>query len=214
MFKKIEVAMWRECYIHLMEALYEEDGYLAPNNDNMGSYTAHDSFITSWWIHPDAFEKAKQYLTEIKPNRWVLNESGLVEARKITLSFGNIPTVCDHCKKRVVISRSMSDIDKMPIMDVKLCFLCRCWHNTFMYDQKSKEWYKKLVINGRHYCTDQPGIKKTYFNDMLGFAGRRFVIQNLETGEQIETNDLWEQGDIPESWRDSFPDNAVFVRKN
>lgn len=64
-----------------------------------------------------------------------------------------------------------------------------------------------VVINGKCYCI---GSGKGYDK---GCGGRSFTIRMLETGEIIETDDLWVNGDVPEAFRNELPDNAEFVER-
>lgn len=80
------------------------------------------------------------------------------------------------------------------------------------YWQQRQEWKnnpKSLRIDGVQYWLgdDEPFTPKRW----KGFGGRKFTIRRL-TGEVIETDNLWYNGDIPEAMREQLPDNAEFVR--
>lgn len=67
---------------------------------------------------------------------------------------------------------------------------------------------RAIIINGEcfHDGGNKPNEKRTY---LLGHSGRRFKIQFKETGDIIETNNLWYNGVIPKER--NIADNAVFI---
>lgn len=81
----------------------------------------------------------------------------------------------------------------------------------FFWLEIIQEKDEHIIIDGVCYYLDR--------NDLWGrpgwqgFAGRRFRIRFLETGEIIETTNLWHNGTIPDEFRDLLPDNAEFVEK-
>lgn len=82
-----------------------------------------------------------------------------------------------------------------------ICFSCHFWMKQIPKDG--------VIIAGRHY-TIGPEPKKGQPTSFLGMAGREFHIRR-NTGEVIVTHNLWSQGEIPERFRDRFPDNAEFL---
>jgi len=104
--------------------------------------------------------------------------------------------------------------------------ICPCCSNeyvmdmspdTYFYDccEDCSFWLEKLylpeeysnrmvIVEGVHYLLSNSSIK--------GFAGAKFKIKFF-SGRLIQTNNLWRQGKIPEHFRSSLPDNAVFVEQ-
>jgi hypothetical protein len=62
----------------------------------------------------------------------------------------------------------------------------------------------QVIIDGQHYLFHETD------SFIKGFGGRRFKIQFFD-GRNIETNNLWFQGEIPDQFRSMLPDNAVFL---
>lgn len=90
-----------------------------------------------------------------------------------------------------------------------LCFNCNHWMELYL-GQEAEEALFFLRINGTHYQT--PKDVKFRFNQRYpGFGGRKFIIKIIETGEVVETCNLWCQGDIPQKFRGRLYDNAEFV---
>ena len=81
------------------------------------------------------------------------------------------------------------------------CFTIKFW------DGICEEKEEHVVINGVCYAiADEP------VNGFLGYGGRKFKIKMFDTGEVIETNNLWCQGDVPEEYKYRLPNTAEFVR--
>ncbi len=80
--------------------------------------------------------------------------------------------------------------------DDKPCFTCKFWGEKL-------DRPELLVINHWGYSVGKGGGG--------GMGGRYFAIQK-DSGEKIETNDLWTCGEIPEGeWRNRLPNNATFL---
>ena len=64
------------------------------------------------------------------------------------------------------------------------------------------------VIDGKcYYIGDEKSV-----SSFRGFDGRRFKLQMIDSGEIIESTNLWYNGDVPEKFRDQLPDTAKFIR--
>ena len=83
----------------------------------------------------------------------------------------------------------------------KHCFTTKFW------DGICKEKEEHVVINGVCYAVEDDPV-----NGFLGYSGRKFKIKMFDTGEVIETNNLWCQGDVPEEYKSRLPNTAEFVR--
>lgn len=90
------------------------------------------------------------------------------------------------------------------IMEAKeVCFNCGFWEEKIaIHDDRT------FIIKGERYHA-QPDTSDIY--KFKGFGGRKFKIRRIDTGEIIETQNLWYQGVIPPYFRDRMPDNAEFV---
>ena len=66
-----------------------------------------------------------------------------------------------------------------------------------------------IIIDGEcyHAGRNRPNEKHT---NLLGFSGRKFKIQFKDTGEVIETNNLWHNGTVP--YERNIADNAIFLK--
>lgn len=86
------------------------------------------------------------------------------------------------------------------------CFYCASWMQTveIFYDKG-----KSIIINGEHYY-DGGFINKKINGGFLGFGGRMFFIK-MNEGKVLKTNNLWNQGNVPEHFKDILKDNAEFI---
>ncbi|EMS78004.1 hypothetical protein Dpo_11c01460 [Desulfotignum phosphitoxidans DSM 13687] len=82
------------------------------------------------------------------------------------------------------------------------CFDCSFWLEKTDYPDYMKN--HQVIIDGQHYLFHETD------SFIKGFGGRRFKIQFFD-GRNIETNNLWFQGEIPDQFRSMLPDNAVFL---
>lgn len=89
-----------------------------------------------------------------------------------------------------------------------------CFHEDFWltrYTALQKDSKAFAIINGSCYYYDR---KKPIDNSPFsfkGFDGRLFRIRYPD-GKEVETNNLWHNGKIPDNWRDRLPDNAEFIK--
>lgn len=65
-----------------------------------------------------------------------------------------------------------------------------------------------LVINGNHYRLGSATVSR----DSNGMGGDFHRIKFLDTGNTVDTVDLWHQGTVPEEYKGILQDNAKFVR--
>lgn len=78
--------------------------------------------------------------------------------------------------------------------------------DTFWNDQLSDR-KDAVVINGSQYRSGVEYPRKGH-----GMDGRHFKIIRLDTGEVIDTNDLWHQGTVPKEYKGILQDNAKFAK--
>lgn len=72
---------------------------------------------------------------------------------------------------------------------------------------RTPEGSHTIRIGGHHYVAE-PGIIKP--QGFMGFGGHRISWRD-NTGQTYESNNVWHQGEIPESFRERLPSNAVWV---
>lgn len=65
------------------------------------------------------------------------------------------------------------------------------------------------VIDGTCYYLNRNDLEGR--GPFKGCAGHHFRIRFLDTGEVVDTTNLWVNGDIPEEFRDRLPDTAEFL---
>ena len=81
------------------------------------------------------------------------------------------------------------------------CFECSLWRNRLPLVGNPDV----AIIDGTFYTIGDENDPSPF----KGFGGDKFVI-NFKDGRQITTTNLWCGGDIPEHWKDKFPNNADF----
>lgn len=87
--------------------------------------------------------------------------------------------------------------------DDNICFSCYHWTGQRSIDEIDPD--STVIVGGHHYRI-RPETER-----YKGFAGAKWIIQFL-TGYTVTTTNLWHQGEIPEFWRPTFPDNARFLQ--
>ena len=80
------------------------------------------------------------------------------------------------------------------------CEDCSFWLEKLYLPDYAK---KQVIVDGTHYTLGNSSIR--------GFAGAKFKIKFFD-GRVIKTSNLWSQGKIPEHFRSTLPDNAVFIK--
>lgn len=106
---------------------------------------------------------------------------------------------------KICNSKDSSDewIDGEQMLEEKLCFTCWFWNNNLIADKNRKY----AVIKGEHYVLESH--TDSYFK---GFGGSKFYIK-FNDGHIEFCDNLWYQGEIPQEWKEKFPDNAEFITK-
>lgn len=109
-------------------------------------------------------------------------------------------TQCLHCGDTITHKH-------MGGMHLSHCFSCCFWYEWIDKDKLPENKYRSAVIDGSHWhiCEEVPGPKR-----FRGMGGRTYRIRFAD-GTEVDTTNLWHQGDIPDIFRDAFPDNAEFV---
>lgn len=92
------------------------------------------------------------------------------------------------------------------VLGYGLCFSCSFWTrhiNAYRHG-------RKLSIGGNLFAVGAE--ERGFHNDFRGYGGRFFTIKMLNTGKEFITSNLWHNGEIPERFRKSLPDNAIFIK--
>lgn len=111
--------------------------------------------------------------------------------------------ICKHCGKEIGMGYNDDTLEAMASREA--CFKCNFWLEHYEKDTKTGVG---IVVDGTHYVDGGNSNKSD--RGMLGFGGSTYHIR-FNDGRELKTNNLWCQGDIPDIFRDKFPDNAVFV---
>lgn len=85
------------------------------------------------------------------------------------------------------------------------CCCSKCFTKKFWNDIVTEK-DEHIIVDGTCYAIPHDAV-----NWFHGFGGRRFKIKMLDTGDVIETNNLWCQGKVPEEYRHLLPNTAQFV---
>lgn len=91
-------------------------------------------------------------------------------------------------------------------MECEKCEKDSCSCDFWSYFLENSEKPKHVRIDGHHYTIGS----KAAGGRCNGFGGQRHLIEFLD-GRQVETFDLWHNGEIPATFRVRMPDNARFV---
>lgn len=112
-----------------------------------------------------------------------------------------------HCKicNKEEYPENWTNGDSM--IEHQLCFDCEFWRMQHQLDVEQRGEHNWAVIDGHHYVIE-PDNPNSYFQ---GFGGAEFQIQ-WDDSTIKTTKNLWHQGEIPEKWKDTFPNNAKFVK--
>lgn len=108
---------------------------------------------------------------------------------------------CIICGKEEEPSRYYSE---KTLQENQMCFFCNFWKGMLEQD-RNYDPHEVVIIDGTHYIIGD----ELSSDPFRGFGGAKFHIR-FNDGYEIDTTNLWCQGDIPPEWRDKFPDNAEF----
>lgn len=110
--------------------------------------------------------------------------------------------ICSVCGKKQNLNKYASDFSGN-LKRYVMCFNCYFW----MVDVGASNY---VVIDGVAYSIGEEDLNGD-FDGPRGHGGRRFIIRR-KNGCIIETTNLWHRGDVPDAFRDKFPDDAVFLK--
>lgn len=89
------------------------------------------------------------------------------------------------------------------LKEKNICFTCNHWDSN-----NNMEGLQRIIVKGSKYSV---GPELPPHQRFAGHGGRLFKIKFLDTGEVIETRNLWCQGEISKAWLEKMPDNAEFI---
>lgn len=98
---------------------------------------------------------------------------------------------------------------KSPYSHMGICG-SECFHTNYWQEIISDKEHH-VVIDGVCYYLDRNNLHGSV-HGFKGFDGHKFTIE-METGEIIETTNLWLNDTVPEQYRDALKDNARFIRE-
>jgi hypothetical protein len=93
-----------------------------------------------------------------------------------------------------------------PDLNLGYCFECAFWREK-VREQKEGTEPNRCIVDG-HVYYPYPG---TDHSGYLGFGGAVFHFRK-NSGEEILSNNVWHEGDVPAHFRPQLPDNAVLVK--
>jgi len=124
----------------------------------------------------------------------------------------NINTLIDYtckvCKKEPKMYGKNKDLYEAYSVELPdgVCMSCNHWQE--IHNKQDRH----VVIDKVSYYDS--GLIKPH-RGFMGHSGRIFSYQYLNDKEVvISTNDLWCQGNIPETWQSKIKDNAVWHKLN
>jgi hypothetical protein len=112
---------------------------------------------------------------------------------------------CKECGSKENSTRLMDTNDP----HVKLMLKGYCWKCAFWLSKVDAGDEESIYIRmeGVHYIA-HPFTKNMKSRMFMGFGGSKWAFR-LSDGRTIISNNVWQQGEIPERFRDQMPDNAT-----
>ena len=142
------------------------------------------------WKPDDSYSPSMPYMLAVPAGLWDLLASGLgMRKHAITCRFcGEVEHGDRWCDDR-----------RRELLDRRLCYGCNFWLN-YLGEHGGDP---NCVRIAGHAYTIEPDPPEGY-RGFVGFGGAHFVIVR-DTGERIETRNLWHNGDIPARWSMQLP---------
>ena len=107
---------------------------------------------------------------------------------------------CPTCNKELG-TNSLYSSDERSMKEKRECFECSIWRERLPLVGNPDV----AIIDGTFYTIGDENSKSPF----RGFGGNKFVIR-FKNGREITTTNLWCGGNIPETWKPKFPNNADF----
>lgn len=149
----------------------------------------------------------KEELSSFPLSKKIFQNSIIMENIAITKNInGKVALRCNDCGKLSPDHTNYIQDRITEIMKEKqVCFRCATWLWHLELNAAGRNF---AVIEGHHFVLD----KHTDVAILQGSGGSLFKIR-FNDGREVLCDNLWHQGEIPENFRDRFPDNAKFVKE-
>lgn len=155
----------------------------------------HTTTVLVWRRHTDGAEFAGTFVRDV-PEHHSIVARALSDGHEVVVHRSNIVRGegdCAECGKPIGTGYSHREFKEC-------CFTCSCWRVTLASDLAAERPF--AVVEGEHYTFDDATEGRR-----RGSAGRAFVVLFTD-GRVATTQNLWNQGPIPEHFRSRLPDNA------
>ena len=95
---------------------------------------------------------------------------------------------------------------KSELIEKNICRRCHFWFEKVKWEEENNP--NAVRVEGNHYLItpDRPNAA------FQGFGGAEFVIK-FNDGREATSHNLWDQGAIPNIFKELLPDNASFITK-
>ena len=110
---------------------------------------------------------------------------------------------CRECGKRVKVGAYDGELR---LEEHKLCFTCNYWINYVILEADQPNDRIPLRAKGSHYVA----VMDNSAGGFKGFGGARFIFEHVD-GRVIFCNNVWHQGNIPDTFKERLPDNGRFL---
>lgn len=151
--------------------------------------------------------KSLRVHTGASPNSpsMVINAEGIAELER---------KQCSQCGS--LYAENYSECRELRLMQEKhICFKCAFWLSLIERHKDNPLWWRiggKSYIPKKTLLPDEKAISQRRGEPFKGFGGREFCVETAE-GAIYRTDDLWQQGTIPEWLSGQYPDNAEFISR-
>lgn len=112
---------------------------------------------------------------------------------------------CKECGKRAKVGAYDDD---MRLFERRLCFTCAFWAKYVELEHDVEEQLQRLPM--RSGGVHRVGVMDNSAKGFKGFGGTSFIFEHID-GRVIFCNNVWQQGAIPERFKDRLPDNGRFL---
>lgn len=113
-----------------------------------------------------------------------------------------LPDPCNVCGR--LVKTHYIEPTRTKLINTNTCFRCDFWNDKLARIDNPRVF----IIDGKAYFREDDMDGNNRF---VGHGGRQFSIKRLDTGEIIQTKNLWCNGDVPKHFREKMKDNAKFL---
>lgn len=138
----------------------------------------------------------------VYPRDWNSISRGYDTVEELRKGEGMPEEPCSVCGSP--FSTNYFDDVKQELLRRHMCFHCNFWQ-----DLAERNHERHVRVDGKHYTIGDKNAGKSEFR---GFGGRAFKIRFFDERGEVETTNLWHQGDIPIHFQKVMPNNAEFVK--